>query len=270
MTIKLFLIVGVVSSILMGFYSQFSHFVTQQVLAQTYEIDPETRQHILEATVQITLYAPLLDETGQPKLIEINGQQQRQFTIGEGLGTLVSEGGRVVIVTHDHWTLLDDMTKATFADVHGKVLLTVTAVEFQQMIQYRDGGTMLLALANRPQGTAVLSSRQGMIGRDDVLLLAYRQPETMQVDVVPMLVDEMKLYRERPSYYLHSLNNEVVVGGNSGGGLFVDGELVGNMWITLVTQEVMRTTGTAMGPEKQTNLSIAAQLSVTRQWVLSS
>ena len=259
MTGKLFLIFGVVGSILMGVTSQISHFVTQQVLAQTYEIDPAARQQILEATVQITLFAPLLDETGQPKLAEVNGQQLVQYVVGEGLGTLVSENGRDLIVTHDHWTLLEDMTKATFTNVSGDLLLTATAVEFAQMIQYRDGGTMILALTGNLPGTAVLS-RSETIGQDDVLLLAYRQPETMQVDVVPVLVEELKGYQERPSFYLHSLHDEAIVGGNSGGGLFANGKLVGNMWITLVTQEVTRATGTAVGPEKQTSLSIAAQL----------
>jgi len=260
MIIKMMMFVGLVSIVLTGIYTQLSQFVTQQVLAQTIEIDPTARQQILDATVQITLYAPILDESGQPKLIEANGQQQMQFTIAEGLGTLVSQNSSVVIVTHDHWTLMEQMTKATIADVQGDVLLTVTAVQFQQMIQYRDGGTLILALGNNLPGRAVASSIHQTIERNNVLLLAYRQPTSGQVDVVPVMVDEMKLYQERPSYYLRSLHNEAVVGGNSGGGLFVDGELAGNMWITLVTQEVTRATGTAVGPEKGTNLSIAAQL----------
>ena len=259
MAIKLIMMVGVGAVLVTGVHKQMSRFVTQQVLAQTYEIDSAARQQILDATVQITLYAPILDETGQPKLIEINGQRQIQYTVGDGLGTLVNRNGQVVIVTHDHWTLMEQMTKATVADVAGEVLLTVTAVQFQQMIQYRDGGTMILALENRLPGTAPTTTST-IHESDDVLLLAYRQPDTMQVDVVPMMIDEMKLYHGQQSFYLYSLHNEAVVGGNSGGGLFIDGELVGNMWITLVIQEVTQATGTAVGPEQQTNLSIAARL----------
>jgi len=260
MIVKMMMLVGVVAVLITGVYNQMSQFVTQQVLTQTYEIDPAARQQILDATVQITLYAPILDETGQPKLTEVNGQHQMQYTVGDGLGTLINRNGQVVIVTHDHWTLVERMTKATIADVRGEVLLTVTAVQFQQMIQYRDGGTMILALENSLPGTAITNAAETINEADDVLLLAYRQPGTMQVDVVPMMIDEMKLYHGRQSFYLRSLHNEAVVGGNSGGGLFVNGELVGNMWITLVVQEVTRATGTAVGPEQQTNLSIAAQL----------
>jgi hypothetical protein len=260
MALKLIMFVGLIGIAFTGVYNQMSQFVTHQVLAKTYKIDPAARQNILDATVQITLFAPVLDEIGQPELTEVNGEHKMQYLIGEGLGTLVNKDGNLVIVTHDHWTLVEHMTIATFANVQGEVLLTVTAVQFQQMIQYQDGGTMILALEERLLGTAVSSSTNQTIERNNVLLLAYRQPTTGQVDVVPVMIDEMKLFQERPSYYLRSLHNEVVVGGNSGGGLFVDGELVGNMWIALVVQEVRRDTGIAVGPEQQTNLSIAAQL----------
>jgi hypothetical protein len=85
------------------------------VLAGRGEVDDSTRQQMLAATVQIVLLAPVVDEAGQPVITNNGGDLQMQYQVGEGLGTLVNTGNELVIVTHDHWSLLDaGLAKARF------------------------------------------------------------------------------------------------------------------------------------------------------------
>jgi hypothetical protein len=236
------------------------------VLASSYTIDADAQQQILAATVRITLFAPLTDGQGNPQVVTVDGQKAIQYTVGEGLGTLTHSGADVFIVTHDHWTLLTpNLHKVQFQNVAGDLLLEVSGPEFQQMIRYRDGGTMVLDAANELVNglTAVPTGSSQSVGKNNIVHLAYRQPQTGAISVAAMLVQELSDFQGQPVYRLVSLDGASVVGGNSGGGAYVDGQLVGNMWTTTMEREVLRATGEVVGQRTQTDLSLVAQLPIT-------
>lgn len=233
------------------------------VLASSYTIDANTQQQILAATVRITLFAPLTDDQGNPQYVTVDGQKAIQYTVGEGLGTLARSGSDVFIVTHDHWTLLTpNLTKAQFYNVAGELLLEVSGSEFQQMTRYRDGGTMVLNAVNGLVNglTPVTVGNSQSVNKNDIVHLAYRQPHTGAISVAAMLVQELSDFQGRPVFRLISLDGASVVGGNSGGGAYVNGQLVGNMWTTTMERQVSRTTGEVIGDRTQTDLSLVAQL----------
>ncbi len=233
------------------------------VLASSYTIDKTTQQRILAATVRITLFAPLTDEQGNPQYVTVNGQKAIQYMVGEGLGTLTRSGQDTFIVTHDHWTLLTpNLTKVQFHNTANELLLEVSGAEFQQLIRYRDGGTMVLDAADELVGglTAVSTGSSQSVGKNSIIHLAYRQPHSGVISVAAMLVQELSDFRGQPVYRLVSLDGASVVGGNSGGGAYVDGQLVGNMWTTTMEREVSVATGEEVGSRAQTDLSLVAQL----------
>ena len=63
-----------------------------------------------------------------------------------------------------------------------------------------------------------------------------------------------------PVFRLAGLHGEVVIEGNSGGGVLFHGQLVGNMWGTILAEEVSKFTGKGAGSPQQTSYSLAAQL----------
>ena len=240
--------------------------LTKTALASSYTADANLERQILASTVRISLFAAITDDQGNPQYITVNGQKSIQYTVGEGLGTLARSGQDVFIVTHDHWTLLTaNLHKAQFHTASGDLLLELSGMEFQQLIRYRDGGTMTL---NAPEElaaglTAVPLGDGRSMQKNDVVLLAYRHPQTDVISVVPMLVTELTTHLEQPAYKLLSLNGERVVHGNSGGGLFVDGQLAANMWEIVFERQVLRTTGEVVSAKTQTDFSLAAQLPAT-------
>ena len=254
----------------------------QPVLAAPIAVDRRTREQILGATVFISMFVPLTDAQGNPQYVRVDGQRAIQLTVGEGLGTMVRHGEEVVIVTHDHWPLpaserLDGSTgsptpelvegrrtlrRVEFRNVDHELLLEMSGEQFLQLIRYRDGGTMVLSAPDVLAGrlSAVPLGGSDSAGKNDMVTLAHRQSHSGQIGVAKMRVQKEITYKGQPVYRLTSLNGEVVIEGNSGGGVLFDGQLIGNMWGTIMVEEVSRVSGSGAGSPQQTSFSLAAQL----------
>ena len=236
---------------------------SKPVLASQFTIDETVQAQILQATVRISLFAPVTDEQGNPQTVTVNGQQASQITVGEGLGTVTHQGEEVVIVTHDHWSLLTpDLQRVQFHNAANELLLEVSGEQFYQLIRYQDGGTMVLTAPDALVSclTAVPLGNSNIVGRHDMVYLTYRQPHSGEISVAVMLVKKETTYKGQPVFRLISLNNEYVVDGNSGGGVLFNGKLIGNMWGTILEQELSRTISEGSNPLMQTSFSLMAQL----------
>jgi hypothetical protein len=213
------------------------------VLASNEEVDAATTRQALASTVQILLMAPILDAQGQPVIITNGTDRQMQYQSGEGLGTLARMNNELVIITHDHWTLLNSqLAKARFYDANNTLLAEVNGADFLAMIRSRDGGTMVLAapaelLNNRGLTVAQIGSKQ-TASWGDAVAVVYRNPDTWNLEVRTMVVRETADYHNHPSYILQSSDDTIVVPGNSGGGIWHNGALVGNMWTTMVADNL--------------------------------
>lgn len=108
------------------------------------------------------------------------------------------------------------------------------------------------------QLTAVPVAKDQALQQNQTLLIAFWQPESdEQVSVEPVSVVMNETYKGQTAIRMNSLNGKVVVQGNSGGGVFVDGKLVGNMWETLVIRQ--QANGQVSDEATATTLSRAAQ-----------
>lgn len=248
---RIFLFV-VIAVLVAGFY-----FVQSKAYAQMPNISEAERERILAATVQIRLQAPLLDETGQPVLIENNGQWHSLETEARGLGTLVQMGDRVVVVTHDHWgELLETAVTAQFFNANGALLAEISGAVFRNLLHYRDQGTLLLAA---PPELAFLV---GVTGNGRELAVGSRVFLTRHLpgyEVVEVAVATVVTEREGiPAYLLQTADGTAVVPGDSGGGVWYEGQLAGNLWRNQARETVATTGADTTISQTVTDKSVAA------------
>jgi hypothetical protein len=74
------------------------------------------------------------------------------------------------------------------------------------------------------------------VGQDDIITLVYCQPQACEINIAPMLVKQVTSIGGAPAFRLSSLNGEVVAEGSSGGGIFLNNRLIGNVWQTIMMQ----------------------------------
>jgi hypothetical protein len=195
-----------------------SRFLAPAQAATPPLLDPQLEQRVLGATVQIAMYARAA----------AGDASQRG---GRGLGTLVRYGGETLLVTHDHWThLTPDLEEVEFRSSRGALLVSLDGPSFFELILYRDGGTMLL---KPPPGlerlnVAPLQQRATVAAADVVWLVRRAAGETLVV--VPARVDAVEQGDGPARLRLSALDGSVVIPGDSGGGVWHNGRLAGNLW----------------------------------------
>lgn len=237
---KVIFLIGLLISIIATLFVFLPHVAARTIIPEHVVIEEAARQTVLKATVKITFFAPAYDESGQPKVTIENGQRQTEYTGGTGLGTVARIDQETVIITHDHWSLLEDPEAIVeFAAADGELLHTISAPEFGDLIRYRDGGTMILNLPDALTGNFQPAVRgdADTVTRNDVLLIAYRQPAAGDsIGVEAVVVSRQTRQGGLATLELTSASGKIVITGNSGGGVWADGVLVANVWSTLLKQ----------------------------------
>ncbi|MEM7801901.1 MAG: hypothetical protein AAF633_22090 [Chloroflexota bacterium] len=78
-----------------------------------------------------------------------------------------------------------------------------------------------------------------------------RLNQDFQIDgglaVVPAVIAEIKIENQMPVYQFETLDGHAIFPGDSGGGVWFEGQLVGNMWRTVQVQMVNELTGEVTG-----------------------
>ncbi len=246
-----------IMTVLLGFTSV--HFVrNMNKLAgndQTNSI--EEREQIWNATLQIKMEIPHPDESKTGAVLRAKGP-----------GSLVQCGVETLLVTHNHWgEFLQDTTAIEFRDGGNQLLKVISGFEFKRLLRYQDAGTLVIqapdGIALQP-ATACLGDANGL-QPGEVVFLAYRQtPDLKNIAIIEATVETVFTFRGLPAYTLRSLNGEPIKCGDSGGGVWHEGELVGNLWATVEVEKDPITailTGDAdQSSLKATNKSFAAVL----------
>ena len=219
--------------------------------------EARTKQQILAATVQITMIVPQWTG-GEQQAIEplpVPPDEYRamasvkDYIVAEGLGTVVQVNGRTYLITHDHWSQITaNLGDVVFRDATGTLLVEMDLYDFKQLILWRDGGTMVLAVPDGLQKPAMTVTYQQVTENDD-LWLVHRQDGAVVVSPVQKQAADLKNGMD-----VWHLQGQTVVGGDSGGGVWANGRLAAIVW----TAVMMENQATA---ERQvTDESIAAVL----------
>jgi hypothetical protein len=160
---------------------------------------------------------------------------------------VVVHDGEELIITHNHWTLLNaELELVQIHNAQQELLATMTGEEFFGLIRYQDDGTMVLSKPAFEGSVQTVSwNNAGAIRKGTVVEVVHRRrDEQGGVAVVAATVESIEAMNGVPTFRLRSLNGHVIVPGDSGGGIWVDGELVGNLWTTLVVNIKAQAQGT--------------------------
>jgi hypothetical protein len=173
-------------------------------------------QRILDASLQIAIYS----EDGS--------------YYDQGLGTAVNVSGEILIVTHNHWTFrnfLEKIQKAQIMNARNELLLELTRKEFLSMIRFSNPGTLILQAPTMFNITpaAMEDFRQVKIG-DIVIAVHQKAADTSQLGLLKAEVRAINTYRGCDVYSLVAKNGEKIVQGDSGGGIWLNGQLLANSW----------------------------------------
>jgi hypothetical protein len=210
--------------------------------AQSSALNAVTEQRILRATVQITLVCEEIQETAIGSTSEVRGQVSRttNSTIADGIGTLVSYEGEILLVTHNHWPQMVDSAKpdrVRFHDAQGEPLLEIDGAVFYYNILYRDGGTLVMrapeALVNELEPVVEVSDHQSVVPGQIVHVVRHQPGSEKKVGLLTARVTAVDEDRFHSVMTLQSMNGQSIEPGDSGGGVWVNGTLVGNMWMTI-------------------------------------
>ena len=219
--------------------------------------EARTKQQILAATVQITMIVPQWaggeQQVNEPLPVPPDEYRSmssvKDYIVAEGLGTVVQVNGRSYLITHDHWSqLAANLGDVQFRDATGALLAELDLYHFKRLILWRDGGTMVLAVPDGLQKSAMTVTYQQITENDD-LWLVHRQGGQVVVSPVEKMAADLKNGMD-----VWRLQGQAVVGGDSGGGVWVNGRLAAITWAAVMMEN-------QTNAERQaTDVSIAAVL----------
>jgi hypothetical protein len=183
----------------------------------------ETTQTIYNATVEINLYP-----TGG-KYYE------------SGLGTLVSSAGLIRIVTHNHWGVIHNVEKVQVLASSGEKLLELSGSEFKKNLLYFDKGSMIFAVPHAlsamtaPLAAGLNENPAYQVG-DRVAVVRRNSKMERGIEVITAKIAAIK-EQQIPVLVLDSRPGDELERGDSGGGVWYKGELVGNNWAIIVDEK---------------------------------
>jgi len=198
-------------------------------LAQTKTtIDPVIEAHILGTTLQIKLFAP------KPGHQPATGA--RPYILAQGLGTLAIWHDEHVIVTHNHWGEM--LTNAEFVqilDAQGQLELELSGADFRTLLRYQDAGTLIVTAPesldpNHSANLAVIGDCRKVAAGEAVVFVHQALDGNSSVALLTAEMVDLTEYKGLAVFKVRSLNGQPIISGDSGGGMWHDGLLVGNMW----------------------------------------
>jgi hypothetical protein len=209
---------------------------------QAFPLDAKSKQRILGATVQITMVRQEVQDTMCESTSESIAELSRMqtITVAEGIGTLVTLEGVILLVTHNHWPQMVGSAKPDLVRIHdaqGELLLEIDGVDFYYNTLYRDGGTLLMRvpdeLANKLEPDGEVSESQSLAPGDIVHVVHHQPGSEMELGFMAAQVTAVNQDGLHSVMTLQSANGHSIEPGDSGGGIWLNGKLIGNMWMTI-------------------------------------
>ncbi|MEJ2709060.1 MAG: hypothetical protein P8074_15715 [Anaerolineales bacterium] len=240
-------------------------FASRPIFSAGQQPDPFNQadeRQILSASVQIHLFSaldPAHSAAGLPA-----DSQVEQWLMSKGVGSLVAGSDGNLLITHDHWgEALLSVERVELLNAAGELLLELQGSQFLNSIRYRDGGTMVLAAPEGLKGVqAVPLADLAAIDRGAQVLLVHQDPAAPgKLEILPAVVDASREYLELPVYRLRSLDERVIVHGDSGGGVWSSDGLAATVWTTELNYDLRFWEWESLIPAKgPTAYSLAAHL----------
>lgn len=194
--------------------------------------NPESLNAIRSATVLITMQAPNPDQT-------IPNSTFLEY----GVGSLIQYRGETLLVTHNHWRKLQDVTIVKFYDADNNLIKVIIKQRFVESIVYSDAGTLVIKPPKELIDQLVPVNLQNVpqVAAGETVDVVYREnPSREKAAFLEAVVEEVTSFNGRPVYKLRSLDGQTIQPGDSGGGVWYKGALIGNNWtVTVLTSATL-------------------------------
>ena len=199
-------------------------------------LDPAVEVELLERTIQIRIYTSLPTAPLDYKQLE---SDPGKYLLTSGLGSVVIWQGEYVIVTHNHWgNELDQAEYVQFLDWKGRLLRTLGRNKIMNLILYSDPGTLVLY---DPTATWVSKGHLGddrSVAAGDIVTIAHMDLiNPGQVELIQAIVMGQHQENGQSVIGVQVMDDEMIVSGDSGGGIWLHGELIGNTWAVENTRD---------------------------------
>ena len=192
------------------------------------------------------------------------------LAIGLGMGSLIRIHDEILLITHNHWgKLLQDVTLIEFRDADNQLILPVLGYELKEWIVSQDAGSLVLRLPEEfidsidPSAPIRMETVPQVPAGERVEVVYRENPAREMATALQAVVEEVITYQGLPAYRLRSLDGQPIQPGDSGGGIWYKGRLVGNNWVTLIEKSAdgVETSGNSEGKDFfYTGMSIGAML----------
>ncbi len=203
----------------------------------------EARQQIMNATLQINMEIPYMDNNVTNAMLRANG-----------LGSLVYWRGETLLVTHNHWgSVLQEQAVVGLYDAEGRMVKTMSGSEFISLMVYLDAGTLIFRSPVELKGQPQLVLERDPIplqAGDVVMVVQHEGPEQKGVTLVETEIEAVTTFRGLPVYQLRNLEGQPAQRGDSGGGLWHEGKLVGNLWYRMTAKPTLTTLFSSVWPDE--------------------
>jgi hypothetical protein len=224
-TLVLTIVIALLSSILCSACSQ-------EIGSQNWE----TMDKIRNATVLITMELPKMNEN-----------LEKSILIGYGIGSLVEYEGEILLVTHNHWhEVMTDASIVKLYNSENRQIKAILGMEWRNLIVYADAGTLVLRPPQEliDELTPIKVEAAPQVVEGDTVEVVYREgPSRETAAIKQAVVEEIMIYKDEPVYKLRSLDGQVIQPGDSGGGIWYEGSLIGNNWtVTAKSYEPVEST----------------------------
>ena len=183
----------------------------------------EDLDEIRNASVLITMQLPKLSQS-----------LEKSILLGYGIGSLVEYQGEILLVTHNHWRkVLEDTSLVKFYDSENRLIKTIIGKEWRDLIIHADAGTLVLRPPQELIDQLVPVSLQAVpqLEKGEIVEIVCRESPARETAAIQQaVVEETLIYNDQPVYKLRTLNGEPIQPGDSGGGVWHEGALIGNNW----------------------------------------
>lgn len=180
--------------------------------------DPVLREEVKEAILANALQIVVFSADGA--------------TFEQGIGSMFHYAGETLILTHNHWTKITDFAKVVIRSAQNVLLLEISGREFFTSVYYRDQGSIIIkAPAGLSlQSNADVASLPDLQVKDELVLVHQSKLEPGKLDVMLVQIQTPISDQGVSTYKINVQNGKKINPGDSGGGLWYNGQLVGNTW----------------------------------------
>jgi len=188
-------------------------------------------------------------------LFVVESIHETGVALGYGMGTVVQYQGGLFVVTHNHWgNILEDTNIVEIRDANNRMLQPIFTSKFKSLIVYQDAGTMVLRLPDGLSDKLTPASlyRETQLKPGEAVQVAHRrQPDRDRVEILDAVVVDISLSKDTTVYTLRSLDSQYLQPGDSGGGVWHNGQLVANTW-TIITESTVVDADGNVDPARET------------------